>query len=61
MAIDSATAAASSLNKALTQLRRTLLQERVALLLVEQATEAQKAANDANVTIDRGRVLDITA
>lgn len=61
MAVDSATAAASNLTQALAQLRRTLLQERVALQLVEQATEAQKAANAANVTVGRGKVLDIEA
>ncbi len=62
MAVDSATAAANaSLTQALTQLRRTLLEERVALKLVEQATEAQKAANAANVTVGRGKVLDIEA
>jgi hypothetical protein len=61
MAVDPATTASGNLAQALAQLRRTLLQERVALRLVEQATEAQKAANAANVTVGRGRVLDIEA
>jgi len=61
MAVDPASAAASNLSQVLAQLRRTLLQERVALQLVEQATEAQKAANAANVTVGRGQVLDIEA
>lgn len=61
MAVNPASVAASNLTQALAQLRRTLLQERVALQLVEQATEAQKAANAANVTVDRGKVLDIEA
>jgi hypothetical protein len=60
MAVDPA-AAATNLTQVLAQLRRTLLQERVALQLVEQATEAQKAANAANVTVGRGKVLDIEA
>lgn len=61
MAVDPASVAASNLTQVLAQLRRTLLQERVALQLVEQATEAQKAANAANVTVGRGKVLDIKA
>lgn len=61
MAVDPASATASNLTQVLAQLRRTLLQERVALQLVEQATEAQKAANAANVTVGRGKVLDIEA
>ncbi|MGH6660579.1 MAG: hypothetical protein ACREB6_03510 [Rhodospirillales bacterium] len=61
MAVDPASVAASNLTQVLAQLRRTLLQERVALQLVEQATEAQKAANAANVTVGRGKVLDIEA
>ena len=61
MAVDPASAAASNLTQVLAQLRRTLLQERVALQFVEQATEAQKAANAANVTVGRGKVLDIEA
>ena len=61
MAVNPTSAAASNLTQVLAQLRRTLLQERVALQLVEQATEAQKAANAANVTVGRGKVLDIEA
>ncbi|GEM_PF-7073440 len=61
MAVDPATTAASNLTQVLAQLRRTLLQERVALQLVEQATEAQKTANAANITVGRGKVLDIEA
>jgi len=60
MAIDAASAAANNLTQVLAQLRRTLLQERVALQLVEQATEAQKAANAANITVGRGKVLVTT-
>jgi len=46
-----------NLTQVLATLRRTLLQERVAVQLVEQALEAEKAANASGGT--RGKVLDV--
>ncbi|HEX9703471.1 MAG TPA: hypothetical protein VGA19_11520 [Rhodospirillales bacterium] len=49
-----------NLDQILAALRRALQQERAVAQIVEQATEAQKAAN-AGATATRGTVLDIEA
>jgi len=50
-----------NLDQILAALRRALQQERAVAQIVEQATEAQKAANAGNATATRGTVLDIEA
>ena len=42
-------------------LRRSLVQERAVVEIVEKVLEAQQAANAGNVAPTRGRVLDIKA
>jgi hypothetical protein len=60
MAVDPL-ANAGTLDLALAALRRSLVQERAVVEIVEKALEAQRAANAGNVTPTRGKVLDIKA
>jgi hypothetical protein len=50
-----------TLELALAALRRSLMQERAVVEIVDKVLEAQRAANAGNITPTRGTVLDIKA